>query len=134
MKDPRDAAVLKAAAEKPAGSRGLRRDKTQTGNTVTGRGIAYARRNGTVVAIVAEVDVDRRSGKIWARKFTVAHDCGQIINPDGLKLTIEGNIIQGISRTIWEEVQFNNKAVTSIDWQSYPILDITETPERSTTC
>src|SRR5262249_14393270 len=67
--------------------------------------------------------------KIWARKFTVAHDCGQIINPRQLRTTIEGNIVQGVSRTLWEEVQFDNKAVTSIDWMTYPILDITETPE-----
>ena len=83
VKDPRDAAVLKAAAEKHGWKPRPPHDKTQNGNTVTGRGIAYARRNGTVVAIVAEVDVDRRTGKIWARKFTVAHDCSQIINPDG---------------------------------------------------
>jgi CO/xanthine dehydrogenase Mo-binding subunit len=63
------------------------------------------------------------------RKFTVAHDCGQIINPDGLKHTIEGNIVQGVSRTLWEEVKFDAKNVTSIDWMTYPILDITETPE-----
>ena len=113
VKDPRDAAVLRAAADKHGWKPRPSPDKSQTGNTVTGRGIAYAWRNGTTVAVVAEVDVDRRTGKIWARKFTVAHDCGQIINPDGLKLTIDGNIIQGISRTIWEEVQFNNKAVTS---------------------
>ena len=78
---------------------------------------------------MAEVDVDRRSGKIWARKFTVAHDCGLIINPDGLKHTIEGNIIQGISRTLWEEVKFDNKNVTSVDWLTYPILDMTEAPQ-----
>jgi len=95
---------------------------------VSGRGIAYAQRNGTVCAVVAEVDVDRASGKIWARKFTVAHDCGQIINPDGLVKCIEGNIVQGISRTLWEEVTFDSKAVTSVDWMTYPILDITETP------
>jgi nicotinate dehydrogenase subunit B len=69
---------------------------------------------GTRVAVIAEVDIDRTTGKIWARKFTVAHDCGQIINPDG--------------RTLWEEVTFDSKAVTSVDWVSYPILDITETP------
>jgi nicotinate dehydrogenase subunit B len=96
---------------------------------VSGRGIAYSQRNGTTVAIVAEVDIDRRSGKIRARKFTVAHDCGQIINPEGLRHTIEGNIVQGTSRTLWEEVQFDRKNVTSIDWMTYPILDITETPE-----
>ena len=69
------------------------------------------------------------TGKIWARKFTVAHDCGQIINPTGLEHCIEGNIIQGISRTLWEEVRFDNKNVTSVDWMTYPILDITEAPE-----
>ncbi|HKA73633.1 MAG TPA: molybdopterin cofactor-binding domain-containing protein, partial [Xanthobacteraceae bacterium] len=69
------------------------------------------------------------TGKIWARKFTVAHDCGQIINPDGLVKCIEGNIVQGVSRTLWEEVQFDNGAVTSVDWVTYPILDITETPD-----
>src|SRR5207244_4230344 len=100
-----------------------------TGNKVTGRGIAYAQRNGTRVGIVAEVEVDRSTGKISARKFTVAHDCGQIINPAGLKHTIEGNIIQGLSRTLWEEVKFDNKNVTSIDWMTYPILDIMEMPE-----
>ena len=103
-----------------------RRD--QTGDKVSGRGIAYAQRNGTRVAVIAEVDIDRSSGKIWARKFTVAHDCGQIINPDGLVKCIEGNIVQGVSRTLWEEVTFDNKTVTSVDWLSYPILDITETP------
>jgi len=44
--------------------------------------------------------------------------------------TIEGNIVQGVSRTLWEEVKFDNKNVTSIDWMTYPILDITETPEK----
>ena len=59
----------------------------------------------------------------------MAHDCGQIINPDGLKLCIEGNIVQGVSRTLWEEVQFDRQAVTTVDWLTYPILDITEAPE-----
>ena len=58
----------------------------------------------------------------------MAHDCGQIINPDGLVKCIEGNIVQGVSRTLWEEVAFDRKAVTSVDWLTYPILDITETP------
>jgi CO/xanthine dehydrogenase Mo-binding subunit len=128
IKEPRDIAVIKAAAEKAKWEtrRSPRRD--QSGNKVSGRGIAYSQRNGTRVAIVAEVDIDRSTGKIWARKFTVAHDCGQIINPDGLVKCIEGNIVQGVSRTLWEEVTFDRKSVTSIDWLTYPILDITETP------
>ncbi len=129
LKAPRDIAVIKAAAERAKWQTRTSPRRDQTGNTVSGRGIAYSQRNGTVCAVIAEVDVDRASGKIWARKFTVAHDCGQIINPDGLVKCIEGNIIQGISRTLWEEVAFDNKAVTSVDWLTYPILDIGETPE-----
>ena len=130
VKDPRDIAVIKAAAEKAGWQTRPSPRKDQTGDKVSGRGIAYAQRNGTRVAMIAEVDVDRHSGKIWVRRFTVAHDCGQIINPDGLRQTVEGNIVQGISRTLWEEVKFDNKNVTSVDWQTYPILDITESPDQ----
>jgi CO/xanthine dehydrogenase Mo-binding subunit len=129
VKDPRDQALLKAAAQKFGWDTRPSPRKDQTGNNVSGRGIAYAQRNGTRVAVIAQVEVDRSSGKIWAKKFTVAHDCGQIINPDGLEKCIEGNIVQGTSRTLWEEVKFDNKSVTSVDWETYPILDITETPE-----
>jgi len=129
VKDARDVAVIKAAAEKAAWQSRPSPRKDQTGSKVSGRGIAYAQRNGTRCAVIAEVDIDRASGKIWARKFTVAHDCGQIINPDGLRHTIEGNVVQGISRTLWEEVKFDAQNVTSVDWMTYPILDITETPE-----
>jgi nicotinate dehydrogenase subunit B len=129
VKDARDTAVIKTAAEKAGWQSRPSPRRDQTGNKVSGRGIAYSQRNGTRCAIVAEVDIDRASGKIWARKFTVAHDCGQIINPDGLKHTIEGNIVQGVSRTLWEEVKFDGKNVTTVDWMTYPILDITETPQ-----
>jgi len=128
IKEPRDVAVIKAAAEAAKWETRASPRRDQSGSKVSGRGIAYAQRNGTRVAIVAEVDIDRSTGKIWARKFTVAHDCGQIINPDGLVKCIEGNIVQGVSRTLWEEVTFDRKAVTSVDWITYPILDITETP------
>jgi CO/xanthine dehydrogenase Mo-binding subunit len=96
---------------------------------LTGRGIAYAQRSGAVVAIIAEVEIDRRTGKVWARRFTVAHDCGLIINPEGLRRCIEGNVVQGTSRALAEEVTFDRAKVTSVDWTSYPILDITEAPE-----
>jgi CO/xanthine dehydrogenase Mo-binding subunit len=130
IKDARDIAVIKAAAQKANWQTRPSPRKDQTGNKVSGRGLAYAQRNGTRIAIIAEVEVDRTTGKIWARKFTVAHDCGQIINPDGLEKTIEGNIVQGTSRTLWEEVTFDDKNVTSVDWVTYPILDIVETPEQ----
>ena len=128
IKEPRDVAVIKAAAEKAKWDTRPSPRRDHTCPKVYGLGIAYAQRNGTRIAIIAEVDIDRATGKIFARKFTVAHDCGQIINPDGLVKCIEGNIVQGVSRTLWEEVTFDRKAVTSVDWLSYPILDITETP------
>ena len=128
IKEPRDVAVINAAADKAKWDTRPSPRRDQTGAKVSGRGIAYSQRNGTRVAVIAEVDIDRSTGKIFARKFTVAHDCGQIINPDGLVKCIEGNIVQGVSRTMWEEVTFDRKSVTSVDWISYPILDITETP------
>jgi nicotinate dehydrogenase subunit B len=128
IKEPRDIAVIKAAAKKANWDTRPSPRRDQTGTKVSGRGIAYAQRNGTRVAVIAEVDVDRSTGKIRARKFTVAHDCGQIINPDGLVKCVEGNIVQGVSRALWEEVTFDRNAVTSVDWITYPILDITETP------
>jgi CO/xanthine dehydrogenase Mo-binding subunit len=127
--DSRDIAVIKAAAEKAGWQSAPSPRKPQSSATVFGRGFAYVQRHGTRLAIVAEVDVDRSSGKVLARKFTVAHDCGQIINPDGLLRVIEAGVVQGTSRTLWEEVKFNAKNVTSVDWLSYPILDIAEAPE-----
>jgi CO/xanthine dehydrogenase Mo-binding subunit len=129
IKDPRDLAVVKAAAEKSGWQTRPSPRRDQTGPKVSGRGIAYSHHSGTRAAVVAEVDIDRSTGTIWARKFTVAHDCGLIINPDGLKRAIEGNVVQGASRALWEEVKFDSKNVTSIDWLTYPILDIAETPE-----
>ena len=128
LREPRDIHVVRAAAERSGWVSRPSPRRDQTGNTISGRGMAYAQRAGTTVAIVAEVEIDRRAGRIWARKFTVSHDCGQIINPDGLRYTIEGNILQGISRTLWEEVQFDRSSVTSVDWLTYPILDIADTP------
>ena len=128
-KAPRDIAALKAVAEKsgwqPRGN--VKRDFS--GNLLTGRGIAYAQRAGTIVAVVAEIEVNRQTGRIWGRKFTVAHDCGLIVNPQGLRYTIEGGLVQALSRTLYEEVQFTPDQVKSVDWNTYPILDIKDTPE-----
>jgi CO/xanthine dehydrogenase Mo-binding subunit len=99
-----------------------------------GRGIAYAQRSGAVVAIVAEVEIDRRSGKVWAKKFTVAHDCGLIINSDGLRRCIEGNVVQGTSRTLSEEVAFDRAKVTTTDWLSYRSSTSPRRRRRSTSC
>jgi CO/xanthine dehydrogenase Mo-binding subunit len=102
-----------------------------SGDLVTGRGVSYCKYElvRTYIAVVAEVEVTKSTGAIRVVKFHVVHDCGQIINPDGLKNQIEGNIIQTVSRTLLEEVKFSRSAVTSLDWASYPILTFPEVPE-----
>ena len=97
----------------------------------TGRGVSYVKYElaRTYIAAVAEVEVNRNTGAIRVLRFYVAHDCGQIINPDGLKNQIEGNVIQTVSRTLLEEVKFDRSMVTSLDWESYPILKFPDVPE-----
>jgi CO/xanthine dehydrogenase Mo-binding subunit len=82
-----------------------------------------------LVGAVAEVEVDRGNGAISIPRFYVVHDCGQIINPDGLKNQIEGGVIQTISRALIEKLKFDRAEVTSLDWQSYPILTFPQVPE-----
>ena len=103
----------------------------QSEDAVTGRGVSYCKYElvRTYIAAVAEVEVKRSTGEIRCTRFYLAHDCGQIINPDGLKNQIEGNVIQTVSRTLKEEVKFSRSAVTSVDWASYPILTFPEIPE-----
>jgi nicotinate dehydrogenase subunit B len=127
---PRDAAVVRAAADKAGWTPRKAHGKRVVRNGLLhGRGIAYAQRGETVVAVVAEIEVSPKDGHIWARKFTVAHDCGLIINPKSLRQTIEGNVVQGLSRTLFEEVRFDRNQVTSVDWASYPILEMKDAPE-----
>ena len=75
-------------------------------NLLIGRGVAYIRYKQTenYVAMAMEVAVDRSSGKIAVRRVTCSHDCGLIVNPDGLRNQVEGNIVQTLSRTLHEEV------------------------------
>jgi nicotinate dehydrogenase subunit B len=65
-----------------------------SGSKATGRGVAISNRAGTICGAVAEVEVDKSTGNVTVKRFTLSHDCGLIINPDGLKNQIEGNIIQ----------------------------------------
>jgi CO/xanthine dehydrogenase Mo-binding subunit len=95
-----------------------------------GRGFAFARYESqyAYVAVVADVTVDRGSGAVRVSRVVVAHDCGLIINPDGLTNQIEGNVIQGISRALKEEVTFDQTQVTSLTWETYPIVTFEEVP------
>ena len=69
------------------------------------------------------------TGAVRVRRVCVAHDCGLIVNPDGVRNQIEGNVVQAISRTLKESVRFDTTHVTSVDWNSYPILRFAEIPD-----
>ncbi|HVO71811.1 MAG TPA: molybdopterin cofactor-binding domain-containing protein [Aggregatilineaceae bacterium] len=133
LADPRAHDVLKAAADKadwdtrPA----PRTRHTGQAGMVEGRGVAYAQyeNDQALVACIAYVRVDLASGAVRVDRIVVAHDCGLIINPDGVKNQIEGNVIQSLSRALKEEVKFDSRHVTSVDWDSYPILTFSEVPD-----
>src|SRR2546430_7230251 len=91
------------------------------GEIAKGRGVSYVKYElvRTYVGAVADVEVNRTTGAIRVKRFVVAHDCGQIINPDGLKNQIEGNVVQTVSRTLLEQLTFDRGKVTSVDWATY---------------
>jgi nicotinate dehydrogenase subunit B len=134
LSDARLKEVLSAAAKaakwearpspKPNGSNGAGR--LQASGVASGRGVAcvlYEGDNG-YVAMVAEVDVDRATGTITAKRFFVAQDCGPISNPDGMRNQIEGGALQGLSRALGEEVTWDDAKVTSVNWQTYHSLPL----------
>jgi CO/xanthine dehydrogenase Mo-binding subunit len=125
LEHPRLVAVLKAAANAAKwGRRIAARTRPLASGVARGRGIAcvaYEGRNG-YAALVADVDVDLTSGVVQPRRFVIAIDCGPISNPDGLRNQVEGGILQGTSRSLVEELTWNEERVTSTDWESYQSL------------
>ncbi|MET0167105.1 MAG: molybdopterin cofactor-binding domain-containing protein [Vicinamibacterales bacterium] len=93
---------------------------------VSGRGIAcvcYEGDNG-YVAMVADVTVDQDSGRIQVTRLVIAQDSGPISNPDGMRNQIEGGALQGISRALGEQVTWDDRRITSVDWNSYHSLTL----------
>ena len=132
LDDGRGIAVLKAAAKKAGWKPQVpHASKAATNEIATGRGVAYVHYDGdrTYVAAVADVEVNRKTGQVRVTKFTIAHDCGLVVNPDGVINQIEGQVIQTLSRTLHEEVTFDRSSITSIDWATYPILRFPEMPK-----
>jgi len=126
----RSIAVVEAAARAYGWDARPSPKPRESGNIMTGRGIAYSFRSQTIVAQIAEVDVDRETGRIWVKRLVCAHDCGLVINPEGLRGTIEGGMMHSLSRALHEEVRFDTEKVTSVDWISHPSLTHADAPER----
>ena len=126
LSDPRLIDVVKAAAKAANWEpRSARLAARRTG-VVSGRGIScvlYEGDNG-YCAIVAEVDVNQDTGRISVKRLVVANDVGPISNPDGLKNQLEGGALHGLSRTLNEEVSWDDQKITSIDWRTYRPLPV----------
>ena len=124
----RSIAVIKAAAQAYGWDTRSSPKPVATGNILTGRGIAHSFRSQTVVAEIAEVEVNRTTGHVWVKRLVCAHDCGLVINPEGVRRTIEGAMLHSLSRALHEEVMFDTEKVTSIDWNSHPSLTHADAP------
>jgi nicotinate dehydrogenase subunit B len=130
LKDPRGIEVIRRVA---ARMRWTPRRRPQTGSEApvrTGRGFSYVhyKHSENYVAMGMEVAVERASGRIRVTRLVCVQDCGLVINPDCVRNQVEGCILQGLSRTLIEEVAFNRDGVTSLDWGSYPVLAFTDVP------
>lgn len=134
LKDARATGVINAVLKASNWNKRPSATQVNAGNVMRGRGISYVRYNNaiTYVATVAELEVNRTTGQILVTKVFVAHDCGQIINPDGVENQIQGGVIQTVSRTLMEEVQWSGSKIDSVDWASYPILRFPDTPTVQT--
>jgi nicotinate dehydrogenase subunit B len=130
IEDPRAKAALAAVAEKAKWeSRPSPKRPGGSENVVSGRGVALALRGGTIVATIAQVEVNRRSGEVRVKRLVCAHDCGLIVNPEALRGTIQANLIQSMGRALKEEVTFDRSNVTSVDWNTYPVARWADIPE-----
>ena len=131
--DKRISDILIATTKKAGWTDHVSRSTPSTGNKVAGRGVAVANRANTMTAAVTEIEVDKTTGEVTVKKITLGHDCGLIVNPDGLKNQIEGNILQAVSRALLEEVQFDSTGQKNLDWESYPVIRF-EQSRKSRSC
>jgi len=125
-------AVLKAAADAYGWDTRPSPKPRANGPIVTGRGISApsAGGNSTIVATIAEVEVNLQTGYVRVKRLVCTHDCGLVVNPDGLENVIHGNLLQSASRVLKEETTFDTMKVTSVDWMTYPILRHMDVPDK----
>jgi CO/xanthine dehydrogenase Mo-binding subunit len=126
--DDRWSGVLDAAAKAARWSPRVAHTQKQSGALLQGRGIAIGGFSGTFTAILAELQVNPKTGKIVVSTLYGAQDAGLTVNPGLVENQIEGCLMQGCSRSLLEEVRFTKSNVTSLDWVSYPILRFKDAP------
>ncbi len=117
-------AVASSANWKPA----VPGSALQSGNIVTGRGVSIAHHGGAYAAVIADLQLDKKTGKILLTHLYGAQDSGLTVNPDLVENQMTGNLIQGASRALFEEMTFNANQITSTDWITYPIMRFRDAP------
>jgi CO/xanthine dehydrogenase Mo-binding subunit len=130
FKRARSIAAIKAAKETYGWDTRPSPRPIGSGEVLTGRGIAYTFRGQTVAAVIAEVEVNRKTGRVWVKRLVAGHDCGLVINPESLRRSVEGGMLHSVSRTLYEEVKFDTEKVTSVDWITHPSLTHLDAPAK----
>jgi CO/xanthine dehydrogenase Mo-binding subunit len=127
---PRLQAVIQAAGQMASWEPRPSPQAPSSERLVTGRGIAAMQYEGTdaYAGVIAQVQVDKQTGKVRVQHVWAAQDCGLTINPDGMRAQAEGCVLQGVSRALKEEVTWTKEKITSIDWVTYPVLRFTDMP------
>jgi nicotinate dehydrogenase subunit B len=127
--DARDREVLQTTA-KLADWQAPVRKRDRSGSVLTGRGLAMARYGvgESRSALIVDIEVERASGKVRIPRAFMTFDCGLALNPDGLLNQVEGGFLQGLSRTLHEQVKFDRQKVTTLNWLDYPIVKFSEVP------
>jgi nicotinate dehydrogenase subunit B len=138
LKDARAIDLVNAVAERAGWKpRPVRREPVPEGDIVRGRGFAYALYvhskfpgyGAAWSAWIADVAVNKATGDVSVTRVVAGQDSGLMINPDGVRHQIQGNVIQSTSRALMEEVSFSRNAVTSREWGAYPIITFPDIPK-----
>src|SRR5438132_10745874 len=138
LKDQRAIDLVNAVAERAGWKpRPVRQEKVAEGDVVRGRGVAYALyahgpfpgRPAAWSAWIADVAVNKATGDVSVTRVVAGQDSGLMINPDGVRHQIHGNVIQSTSRALMEEIPFERTNVAAREWGGYPIITFPDVPK-----
>jgi CO/xanthine dehydrogenase Mo-binding subunit len=131
LQDARLIAAIQTAANMASWAYGPRAANLGTGRYLSGTGISGMRYEGTLGynAAVVNLTVDTKTGKVVVNHVWSAQDCGPAINPDGQKQQAEGCLMQGISRSLIEELKWDSNGIITRDWATYPVVRFKDMPK-----
>jgi len=133
VSDSRWLGVLNAAAQAANWQPRVSASNLSNANVVTGRGVGFGRHgNSAYSAIITEIELNKKTGKILVKHLYSALDAGLAISPALVENQMVGAGVQAVSRALHETVTFNTTRVTSLDWVTYPILRFKDTPKVTT--